>query len=127
MLVANDTLENKRKLYRYTLLVSVALITLQILDGVFTGMGIQRFGIESEGNPLLRELMLNVGPYTALAIAKLFAISCILTMAILVEKVRWVPHALMATCGIYLVFAVLPWSYYLFLNPWIETATILTQ
>lgn len=122
--VVSHTGESESVLGQYTPLIAASLIGLQLIDALLTGIGVSRFGIESEGNPMLRELMVNLGAIPALTIVKMLAICAIVIMASLVRRVRWVPHALLGTCCIYLAFAVIPWSYYLFFYPSVESLLV---
>lgn len=87
-----------------------ALIVLQILDGVLTGIGVGHFGAAAEGNPLLRELMHSVGHIPALIIVKTIAIFVILALLSLSVRVRWVSPALKVMIGLYLFAAIIPWT-----------------
>lgn len=54
-------------------------IILQVIDGIFTYAGVLclGLGIEIEGNPLLRSLMYELGPGTALMLIKGLAIGSV--------------------------------------------------
>jgi len=83
---------------------------LQLLDGILTGLGMYYFGTSAEGNPLLRVLMENYGYINALVITKTFAIGVIVALCMLASKVSWISMAFKGVIGIYLVFAVIPWT-----------------
>ena len=122
--MARNLQNNESVLRQYTSLLALTLIGLQLLDAFLTGIGVAHFGIESEGNPLLRELMLAIGAVPALTVVKLGAVIAVVVMASLVRQVRWVPHALLGTCCVYLAFAIIPWSYYLLNYSGIEASFI---
>ncbi len=86
-----------------------AMILLQIADGSLTLMGIQKFGGEAEGNPLLRYLMENIGSLPTLLFVKLFAIILIVIVARYVYQIAWLNRALIMVSAFYVIFAVTPW------------------
>lgn len=87
--------------------------SLQILDGYLTSLGMNLFGIEAEGNALLRELMKVFGPDTALMIAKGSALLVVVLLTALVRRQRRLKGVINALCFIYLVCAIIPWIYIL--------------
>lgn len=90
------------------------LALLQIADGVLTAIGIFRFGVHAEGNPLLKSLMMTVGPVEALIIVKLIAISVIATLCMLATQISWVTKALKGMIVLYMCAAIIPWTAILF-------------
>lgn len=91
------------------------LCIMQALDGVLTTIGVSRFGIESEANPLIRSLMESYGEVFALALVKSFAIVAICVLVFLAHRVSWVSKALGYVTALYLFVAILPWTYLLML------------
>jgi hypothetical protein len=89
-------------------LILVCFLSAQVLDGVLTYLGTQRFGLGMEGNPLLHWLMLSLGEGVALAMAKSTAIAC----GALLHLVE-VHRIIAALTGLYLALAVGPWCYLL--------------
>lgn len=87
-----------------------ALILLQILDGLFTGIGVTIYGPAIEANILLRTLMESFGHVQALVLVKSFAIAVIFGLAAFSAHVSWIPRAMKALIAIYLVFAIIPWG-----------------
>lgn len=88
----------------------VAFLVAQVLDGVFTYVGVMTFGPSVEGNPLMASLMASFGQGPALAGAK--AVAGTLGIALHVNHV----HRLVAfLTGLYLAAAVIPWTALLFL------------
>lgn len=97
--------------------MGMALAFLQILDGFLTSMGMDRFGVQMEGNALLRELMIQFGHVPTLTVVKLCSITLVLLLIVNSKKVPWVKNALGAINCVYIVFAIAPWTYILFLEP----------
>jgi hypothetical protein len=99
---------------KQALLIFIVFTTLQVLDGVFSVLGIERHGLELEANSMLRPLMAAYGHATVLLWSKFAAISAIALVAHMSRKVDWVRAAL-ALCSLaYLFFAVLPWVFILY-------------
>lgn len=107
----------KRKHYRQALYVGAVLSILQALDGLLTGIGIERLGLSAEGNPLLRSMMIQYGHIPTLAIVKALSIMIVILLTIYAQERRWVFKALSAISAIYLFVAIAPWTYVLFINP----------
>jgi Domain of unknown function (DUF5658) len=88
--------------------VIVLFLIAQLLDGVFTYLGISTFGL-SEGNPLVALTFRHAGVGPGLTIAKLLAVACSILLHLL---------GLHRTLGVltllYLSLAVLPWTYLIF-------------
>lgn len=89
--------------------VIVVFLVAQILDGIFTYLGVRTFGTSVEANPLIGWLMTTVGEGPALAGAKLmsgtFGIALHLTAVH-----RWI--AILTI--FYFAVAILPWIKILF-------------
>ncbi len=49
------------------------LLFLQVADGIFTYLGVKRQGIPIEGNPIIRSLIVALGPEVALVLVKFIA------------------------------------------------------
>ena len=107
----------RRPIPRQAIFCGVFLILLQALDGLFTFVGIKQFGLIIEGNPLLRFFMEQFGQLAALAIVKTVAIALILWLVFLARRMSWLKNAIGVVSVIYLITAVLPWTYILFLRP----------
>ena len=95
---------------RFGDIVLVAFLVAQVLDGLFTYLGVKTFGPAAEGNPLLFWLMNSVGEGPALAGAKLmagtFGIALHLTAV----------HKVIAVLTlVYIGAALVPWAAILFL------------
>ena len=87
--------------------VILVFLVAQLLDGVFTYLGVAAFGL-SEGNPIIAYYMTHgVGP--SVTVAKGLAVVCSMVLHLL---------GLHRTLGVltlvYLSMAVLPWTYLLF-------------
>lgn len=96
--------------------VGILLVVLQILDGYLTSLGMSRFGIEMEGNLLLRSMMEHFGSDMTLAIAKTFAIGVVAALTLASKRVPWVTNAMGGVACFYIVFAIIPWTYILFVE-----------
>lgn len=95
------------------LFLGVLMIVIQLVDGLLTGIGVYKFGIDIEGNTLVKSLMYQIGYLNALVFVKTLSISVVLILMSLSEKVLWIPKAMKATIGIYILFAILPWGFLL--------------
>lgn len=102
---------------RKAMLVGLLLIILQALDGVLTSLGVSRYGIAAEGNPILRWLMLHFGHVQILSVVKVIAILFVITLSYYARKLPWVHNAMGAISCIYVFTAILPWTYILFFQP----------
>ena len=85
------------------------LAVIQILDGVLTAMGIARFGLSIEGNPLVRAVMLQFGYVPALILTKSVALLIIAGIAKFGLQYSWVTKALATLITVYMVAAIIPW------------------
>jgi hypothetical protein len=90
-------------------LVIVVFVTAQILDGMFTYLGIKFFGPTIEANPLLFWMIHTVGEIPALAAAKGLALG--LGAFLHLASVHRVVAVL---AGLYIAAAVIPWTSLLF-------------
>ena len=86
------------------------LIVVQALDGLLTSLGVSLFGIEAEGNPLIRALMYTFGHNVAIGMAKFVAVLLIITLAVLARKRGWIGGVLGALTCFYLAIAIIPWT-----------------
>ena len=86
------------------------LIIFQILDGLFTILGISFFGVEIEGNPLVRQIIEVIGPNFGIGLVKLSTIAIIFCICVFGCKVTWLTRALAGVSCIYFLFALAPWS-----------------
>lgn len=92
------------------ILLAMLLISVQVIDGFFTGIGVHLHGIAAEGNPILRSLMHSVGPVPTLIASKTATIGMTIFLAIMTKEIPWLKAALKWTLGFYLFAAVIPWS-----------------
>jgi uncharacterized membrane protein len=89
-------------------IIIVTFLCAQMLDGVFTYLGVMTFGI-SEGNPLIAHYMHALGVGPSLAVAKMVAVGCALVLHLLAF------HRILCLLTLmYLSLAVLPWTFVLF-------------
>ena len=86
----------------------VIFATIQLLDGAMTAAGAAQYGTSIEANPLLAFLFGAVGTGLTIVTVKLFAILCA-TVLHLREKYS----ALAILTVVYLVAAILPWTFIL--------------
>ena len=101
--------------YRHTTFGNAVILVFfcaQAADGVFTYLGIQAFGRMIEANPLISYLIQIMGAGPALAGSKLAAIGCGSLLHLLT-----VHRIVAALTGVYLVAAIVPWVYLLFVSP----------
>ena len=93
------------------IILAVILSVLQIVDGILTAHGLTIFGVESEGNALLRTLMHYIGIAPTLLLAKSLAIAVIFSVCRYgAPKVKWVPTAMKSLIAVYACAAVIPWT-----------------
>lgn len=92
------------------LLIGALLIFLQVLDGVLTASGVGAYGLQAEGNPLLRGLMGLLGAIPALIVTKTACIALIVLLCKQARSIQWLPLALKGVAGIYTIMAVVPWT-----------------
>ncbi len=104
--------EHFRKVEMWTL--ASAMIILQVLDGFLTFFGVSTFGIEFEGNPLLRFLMEHWGAAFSLFVMKSLAIIAVIFMYFSEIKENLVKNGLWSLTAFYLICAIMPWSLILF-------------
>lgn len=100
------TIPSSKEIY----LTGLILAMLQIADGILTAIGIFKFGVHAEGNPLLKSLMVAIGPVEALIVVKSIAILVISTLCMLASQIPWVTKALKGMIVLYLCAAVIPWT-----------------
>jgi hypothetical protein len=89
--------------------VVVLFLIAQLLDGIFTYLGVAAFGL-SEGNPIIAYYMTHHGVGPSLTVAKGLAIICSMILHLL-----GLHRTLAVLTFLYLSMAVLPWTYLLFL------------
>lgn len=91
-------------------LLAFTLAAIQVVDGVFTSIGIGMFGLEMEANPFLRSLMSTFGVGETLTFVKCLAILTIFLLFKLSSRVTWIPKAFKGLILLYLFAAILPWT-----------------
>ena len=106
--IPNQNIPNSR----LTLIRKLAwlLIIFQIMDGLLTLLGISFFGIEAEGNPLVRQIIHAMGPGFGIGLVKLTTIVIICCICIFGSKVSWLSRAMTGVASIYFFCALVPWS-----------------
>ena len=98
---------------REVLILGIILSLAQVLDGILTGIGMATYGTSMEGNALLRSLMHSIGYLPALLIVKSASIGVIAFLCAQALRVSWLKLAMRAVIAIYIVFAIVPWTYIL--------------
>lgn len=96
----------------------IFLGSLQVFDGALTRMGIQKFGSQAEGNPMMRYLIEMLGTEQALLIAKISAIGFVIVLTIFAKRIKWIKDLIGVLSFIYLFAAVIPWMLLLFAKYW---------
>lgn len=104
---------------RSALLLGAFLCVLQAADGILTSLGISRYGIDAEGNPILRHLMYELGHIPALGLVKALAILTVIGLTCFAKKLPWVNQAMGAISCLYVFAAIVPWTYVLFIKPYL--------
>jgi hypothetical protein len=112
--IANKSTNNVISYYSLVKILSLTLICIQILDGIFTNLGIAQYGVGIEGNPLLQSLMLKYDYTLVLASTKIIAILIILGITYSAKYIDWIHYAMFTIIGVYLSAAIVPWTYILF-------------
>jgi hypothetical protein len=82
----------------------LAFLLAQFLDGLFTYIGVNTFGLSVEANPIIAGLMASLGHGTALVGAKALAA----TLGVCLH-LREIHTAVALLAGFYLAVAILPW------------------
>jgi len=96
------------------LALGLFLISLQVMDGILTSLGVARYGVQAEGNPLLSHLMLEYGADQVLWVVKAAAVAVVTFMTIQAKRVSWVKDIIGVLSCIYLSAAIIPWIIVLF-------------
>ncbi len=99
-------------------ILGIILIALQVMDGILTGVGMNFFGTDMEGNLLLRSVMHAIGVVPALLVVKSLAIAVIIVLVNLSSQVKWLPMAMKGVIGLYVLAAIIPWSVILANHIW---------
>ncbi len=85
--------------------VIVLFLLSQALDGIFTYLGLQQFGLSAEANPLIVSVIPVLGQGMAVAAAKVFAA----TLGVVLH-LRGVHRAVAVLTLLYVGLAVVPWA-----------------
>ena len=78
---------------------------VQLLDGLLTYLGVLTWGTGIEANPIIGSAMVQFGPGTALAVAKLLAMG----FGILLH-LQLFYTAVAALTGFYVAVSIIPWT-----------------
>ena len=93
-----------------TFILSLILISLQVLDGFLTAFGVQQFGHGIEANIIIRNLMDYYGYVQALVMVKSLAILIVIALYRLAHSIEWLNDAVRCVIVIYICAAIIPWS-----------------
>jgi hypothetical protein len=96
------------------LVIGTLLALIQVADGILTGIGVERFGSDVEGNLLIRHLIEAIGTFEALFLVKLVAMLVIVVLCRLAINIPWIKLALKGVIVIYTCAAIIPWTYILY-------------
>ena len=94
-------------------LLGFLLVGIQALDAWFTFVGVSLFGVEVEGNLVLRQVMTHWGPGEALAVTKGIVLLINISLLCMIDRKPWIKNGLIGVAGIYLCAAIFPWAYIL--------------
>lgn len=110
---AHATVKNARvsEVSKEIIILGLVLATLQIVDGILTGIGVAHLGTEVEGNSFIRMLMEHLGYIPALVLIKTIALMVIAGICALSSRVQWLSFAMKTVIFIYLSAAVIPWTF----------------
>lgn len=111
--VTERMLRLKSEISQDMIKLATIMCAIQVCDGLMTILGVDMLGINMEGNIILRELMHLLGHAPAIIIVKLIALLVIGMLSVLSLHIRWIPSAMRGLIAIYLLCAILPWSYIL--------------
>lgn len=92
------------------------LASLQIADAYLTSKGVTEFGIKIEGNPLLYSLFKEYSHKQVLMFTKVLALISVIGLSIVAKKTPWVKNIINTLSCIYLIAAIIPWLYILYLK-----------
>jgi hypothetical protein len=101
---------------QYVTEVFCLFVFLQLADLILISIGVYRFGIEIEANPLIRNLMGHVGVLPSLASVKLISIFSGYVAYALASETLSARYALFISTITVAVFAVIPWTFILILT-----------
>lgn len=93
------------------------LSLILIFDGILTFLGVNQFGIQMEGNPFLRDLMYRYGPEVTLIFSKSVSILIIAGLLAFASSFPWIRNAIKTISYLYMMMAILPWTYILVVKP----------
>lgn len=86
-------------------LVVIAFLCAQVLDGVFTYLGVSLWGLGIEANPVVSSAVAMAGLGTGLAVVKTTAIAFGIML-----HLRRVHNLVALLTAIYFAMAILPWA-----------------
>ena len=95
---------------RKALLLGMALIICQLLDGILTYSGLRILGVEMEGNGVLRKMIHAYGMIPALCFAKMAALFSVVVVTIAAHRRKWIRPIIFALSAIYAMLALVPWT-----------------
>ncbi len=90
--------------------LAILMVGIQILDGIFTAVGISHYGLSIEGNMVLRYVMSHIGYVATLLLAKSLAVCIVAALCLLSARVNWITRAMRFMVAFYLCGAIIPWT-----------------
>lgn len=85
--------------------VVLAFLVVQLLDGIFTYLGVTIWGPRIEANPIVSSAVSAIGPGAGLVAAKLLAVGLGIVL-----HLRRVHNLVALLTAIYVCAAILPWT-----------------
>jgi hypothetical protein len=86
-------------------LVVVAFLCTQVLDGIFTYLGVSRWGLGIEANPIVSSAVMVAGPGVGLSAVKITAIGFGMLL-----HLRRVHNLVALLTAVYFALAIFPWA-----------------
>jgi hypothetical protein len=83
----------------------VAFLCVQVLDGIFTYLGVSRWGLGIEANPIVSSAVMVAGPGIGLSAVKITAIGFGMLL-----HLRRVHNLVALLTAVYFAVAILPWA-----------------
>ena len=99
----------KRQVSRQAFLLGMILVILQVVDAVFTYVGLSHQGVQVSGNGIVSKLMEAYGFFPALLISKICALLMIVLITYFAHRRRWIRPLVLMLCAAYLTLVILPW------------------
>lgn len=106
--------------HRHPKIIKLSLIILivsQFLDGILTYLGVDKYGHDIEGNPIIRNLIINYGLLEAIMVTKIFSLGCLFYLAKKdLSKSSNLTILFMHITSVFYVVVVFMWLQFLFFS-----------